>query len=282
MGHTKNLGRPDETVELEGIREDAVEIGDFTVARVVAQPGWRWSLHMKSGRGHRVVRGPPCRLAAVRSARVSSCATASPSRSSPTTSLTSRRATTATRSGTSRRSRSNGPASGPGRGPSGWSAIASSWPSSSPTSWTPRRPRAGSVTAPGESCSRRTTRASAPRSIAIEVERSTRPVTACWRRSTAPLERSDVPLTSATARHEPTSTSAPACTSARSRWSAPVCVAKPSTRRRGSWPWLAPTRSSSPRRRERWHRAPDSPSRTAVSTCSRASTGSRRLYSLVG
>ena len=48
MAHTKNLGQPEEIVELEGIREDAVEIGDFTVARVVAQPGWRWSLHMRA------------------------------------------------------------------------------------------------------------------------------------------------------------------------------------------------------------------------------------------
>lgn len=51
MAHTKNLARPDETVELEGIREDAVEIGDFTVARVVTRPGWRWSTHMKSAVG---------------------------------------------------------------------------------------------------------------------------------------------------------------------------------------------------------------------------------------
>jgi class 3 adenylate cyclase len=48
MQHTKSLGQPDETVELEGIREDAVEIGDFTVARVVSQPGWRWSTRMKA------------------------------------------------------------------------------------------------------------------------------------------------------------------------------------------------------------------------------------------
>jgi hypothetical protein len=34
--HAKNLGQPEETIELEGIHEDAVEVGDFTVARVVA------------------------------------------------------------------------------------------------------------------------------------------------------------------------------------------------------------------------------------------------------
>jgi class 3 adenylate cyclase len=48
MTHAKNLGRPEEIVELQGVREDAVEIGDFTVARVVTQPGWRWSTHMRS------------------------------------------------------------------------------------------------------------------------------------------------------------------------------------------------------------------------------------------
>lgn len=51
MAHTKNLGQPEETIELAGMREDAVEVGDFTVARVVSQPGWRWSLHMKSAVG---------------------------------------------------------------------------------------------------------------------------------------------------------------------------------------------------------------------------------------
>ena len=48
MPYAKNLGQPEETVELDGLREDAVEMGDFTVARVVAQPGWRWSTHMKA------------------------------------------------------------------------------------------------------------------------------------------------------------------------------------------------------------------------------------------
>jgi len=48
MPYAKNLGQPEETVELDGLREYAVEMGDFTVARVVAQPGWRWSTHMKA------------------------------------------------------------------------------------------------------------------------------------------------------------------------------------------------------------------------------------------
>ena len=51
MEHTKNLGGPEEVLDLEGLHEDAVEIGDFTVARVVAQPGWRWSAHMKAAVG---------------------------------------------------------------------------------------------------------------------------------------------------------------------------------------------------------------------------------------
>ncbi|HEY8198769.1 MAG TPA: adenylate/guanylate cyclase domain-containing protein [Candidatus Limnocylindrales bacterium] len=51
MTHAKSLGQPEEIIELEGTREDAVEIGDFTVARVISQPGWRWSLHMKASVG---------------------------------------------------------------------------------------------------------------------------------------------------------------------------------------------------------------------------------------
>lgn len=51
MRHIKNLGRPDETVDLDGLHEDAVDVGDFTVARVVQQPGWRWSTHLKAAVG---------------------------------------------------------------------------------------------------------------------------------------------------------------------------------------------------------------------------------------
>jgi class 3 adenylate cyclase len=47
-GTAKKLEAPDETVEFPGIVEQIVELGDLTVARIVQQPGWRWSEHMRS------------------------------------------------------------------------------------------------------------------------------------------------------------------------------------------------------------------------------------------
>ncbi len=41
--HKKNLREPDESIRFEGVSEDIVEIGGFTVARTVQDPGWRWS-----------------------------------------------------------------------------------------------------------------------------------------------------------------------------------------------------------------------------------------------
>jgi class 3 adenylate cyclase len=43
----RNLDEPDETIELPGVVQDEVELGDLTVGRVVHQPGWRWSTHVK-------------------------------------------------------------------------------------------------------------------------------------------------------------------------------------------------------------------------------------------
>ncbi len=43
----KSLRAPDESVELPGVMEDLVEIGDLTVGRVIHQPGWRWSTHVR-------------------------------------------------------------------------------------------------------------------------------------------------------------------------------------------------------------------------------------------
>ena len=40
--YRKSLRTPDETTELTRVRQDIVELGDLTVARVVQQPGWRW------------------------------------------------------------------------------------------------------------------------------------------------------------------------------------------------------------------------------------------------
>lgn len=43
----KSLDRPDETIEIAGLRQDLVRVGDFTVGRVVHPDGWRWSQHLK-------------------------------------------------------------------------------------------------------------------------------------------------------------------------------------------------------------------------------------------
>jgi class 3 adenylate cyclase len=45
---SKKFDEPDEIIEFPGIVEQIVEIGDLTVARVVQQPGWRWSKDMRS------------------------------------------------------------------------------------------------------------------------------------------------------------------------------------------------------------------------------------------
>jgi class 3 adenylate cyclase len=43
----KSLSSPDETIELPGVREELVELGDLTVGRQVVEPGWRWSTHVR-------------------------------------------------------------------------------------------------------------------------------------------------------------------------------------------------------------------------------------------
>src|SRR6476660_651018 len=54
-GTAKKLEAPDELVEFPGIVEQIVEMGDLTVARIVQEPGWRWSKDMRS-----VVEGEWC------------------------------------------------------------------------------------------------------------------------------------------------------------------------------------------------------------------------------
>jgi hypothetical protein len=46
--HSKSFESPDETIEFPGIREEIVDLGDASVARVVQEPGWRWSKDMRS------------------------------------------------------------------------------------------------------------------------------------------------------------------------------------------------------------------------------------------
>jgi hypothetical protein len=43
----KNLRKPDEVRTLPKLRMEVVEVGDFTMARVTWDPGWRWSEHVK-------------------------------------------------------------------------------------------------------------------------------------------------------------------------------------------------------------------------------------------
>lgn len=43
----KSLEAPDEVVEFPLVRSQLVDVGDFTVGRLVAEPGWRWSKHVR-------------------------------------------------------------------------------------------------------------------------------------------------------------------------------------------------------------------------------------------
>lgn len=43
----RNLSRPDEVLEFPGVKAELVELGDLTVGRITAQPGWRWSTHVR-------------------------------------------------------------------------------------------------------------------------------------------------------------------------------------------------------------------------------------------
>ncbi len=46
-GKSKNLRQPDESIELPGITEHLVDVGEMTVGRSIQEPGWRWSTHVK-------------------------------------------------------------------------------------------------------------------------------------------------------------------------------------------------------------------------------------------
>jgi class 3 adenylate cyclase len=43
----KSLDQPEETIEFPGAVAHLVELGDLTVARLVNEPGWRWSTHVR-------------------------------------------------------------------------------------------------------------------------------------------------------------------------------------------------------------------------------------------
>jgi class 3 adenylate cyclase/mannose-6-phosphate isomerase-like protein (cupin superfamily) len=44
---SKDLNHPDETVRFPGVTIEQVDLGDFTVGRVIIEPGWRWSSHVR-------------------------------------------------------------------------------------------------------------------------------------------------------------------------------------------------------------------------------------------
>jgi class 3 adenylate cyclase len=44
---SKNLGDPDETIDLPGVIQQQIDLGDLTVGRVTHEPGWRWSTHVR-------------------------------------------------------------------------------------------------------------------------------------------------------------------------------------------------------------------------------------------
>lgn len=44
---SKNLGEPDETIEMPGVTTHQVDLGDLTVGHVIHEPGWRWSTHIR-------------------------------------------------------------------------------------------------------------------------------------------------------------------------------------------------------------------------------------------
>jgi class 3 adenylate cyclase len=43
----KSFRDPDETIQVEGVNERQVELGDLTVGRQKLDPGWRWSTHIR-------------------------------------------------------------------------------------------------------------------------------------------------------------------------------------------------------------------------------------------
>jgi class 3 adenylate cyclase len=42
-----NLDTPDEVIDFPGVTTNLVELGDLTVGLMVAEPGWRWSTHVR-------------------------------------------------------------------------------------------------------------------------------------------------------------------------------------------------------------------------------------------
>jgi class 3 adenylate cyclase len=45
--HSKSLDEPDDVQRFPGIAAELVDLGDVTVGRYTAEPGWRWSTHVR-------------------------------------------------------------------------------------------------------------------------------------------------------------------------------------------------------------------------------------------
>ena len=45
--HRKNFDEPDEVIDFPNVRAQVVDLGDLTVGKMVNEPGWRWSTHMR-------------------------------------------------------------------------------------------------------------------------------------------------------------------------------------------------------------------------------------------
>ena len=48
---TRNLSVPDETLSLEKASASTVRVGEMVVGRLVLEPGWRWSVHVRPTAG---------------------------------------------------------------------------------------------------------------------------------------------------------------------------------------------------------------------------------------
>lgn len=55
---TKNFDKPDETLEFPLGRGEIVDIGEGKVLKVILQPGWKWSEHVKPATGTDLCEAP--------------------------------------------------------------------------------------------------------------------------------------------------------------------------------------------------------------------------------
>ena len=56
----KDFGRPDEVREFEHGHLELLKIGGSEIGRLVLEPGWRWSLHVKPIAGTELCEAPHC------------------------------------------------------------------------------------------------------------------------------------------------------------------------------------------------------------------------------